>query len=455
MDEEASVLDSQGSSIIHFSTRCPGEASGEEVSSLSERIDVTFIHRTAIDFMKTQDVGAAFLRINTAFGFDARVFYVKVLLAKLRLFGYKADGLNRTIYRIMDAIWRAEHGTDSEPTTLCQMTDSIMWKIDQKYYNPKRSKEGHWSRRWGPSRLLYHINDMRELNPSKDPHDPSFQPMYFSGPNTQARPKWDFLLLAASYGLHRYVEKSLYNQGLMCDRDVAAYLLYGCILALSHILYYPERTVASLDFANKILKQDINLNYKVNGKFTLWSMFLWKMHEVLRFDHYHVGRETTTDAHVAHLQDMFMKTTLGFIGRGADLATQEVLKARVFIGDYDQHMSYVYWLDLSVLALLESCLMGQKELFRIREACKSAGACFNARCSMLKIRELGGRTSEQIELSDLESSAFLHLYNRDFTKEKIWGPTVQEMMQLSWRIQKERRNRVQTDDYTTSEAKAE
>ena len=448
LGEEASVLNDQDPGFAYpIIETFSGEARGMEVISLQERVDVTFIHRTAVDFMRNEDAGGRFLRINTPSDFDPLVFHVKVLFARLRLFGYGKYSGN--IQSIMDAIWEVEHHTGNEQTALCQIFDSIMWRIDRKYCGEKWGDNCHWSTRWGWSRLFDFRDDMLELYQLKHR---KFQSTPLHGPKMGTGPKWDFLLLAASYGLHRYVEKNLDHEGLMCDRDVAAYLLYGSMLALSGKYFDLERNIASLDFANEILKRDVDLNSKVNDQFTLWSMFLWRMHQVF-YSWMEHGIAISDLSHGAHLHNTFAKTALAFIDRGADLATEEIL--RVGLEMYNNTLvGYVYWLDLSALAILELCLKGKKELFRIRERCNSAGAIFYARCSMLQVKnfDFGRSTRDEYELSNSESSAFLHLYFCDFTKEEVRKSMKKSMIQLAESIIESRKEKKKEIDHlTTSE----
>ena len=436
--EEASVLDDQDPEIAYpIAESCPGEARGLEVLSLGKHVDVVFIHRTAIDFMQNEDAGVGFLRINTPSDFDPKVFDVKVLLSNLRLFGY--GEYYQRIDGIMYAIWGAENGTGNAQTALCQIFDSIMWRIDQKHSGQQWSTKCHWSTRWGPSRLFEFRDDMLELNRLKRR---SLQSRSLQGPNMETGPKWDFLLLAASYGLHRYVEKTLDHEGLMCDRDASAYLLYGSVLALSGNDHFIERIRANLDFANEILKRDVDLNSKVNDQFTLWSMFLWRIHKVLRS---RMGWGILDFSPGAHLA----KTALAFIDRGADLAINEILRVKQEIWDGDHYVNYVYWLDLSALAILESCFKGQRELFRIKEVCNSAGAVSYACCSMLQVTNGRGAT-EEYELSNIESSTFLHLYFCDYTIEEVRKSMRKSMIQLGKDIVESRREKKEEADYLTT-----
>ncbi|CAF9932900.1 MAG: hypothetical protein HETSPECPRED_008477 [Heterodermia speciosa] len=424
LEEESSVLDIRDSREAYPSRRrYPGEARGMEIISLGEDVDVNFIHRTAVDFMHHENAGGTFLRINAASGFNVEVFHAKVLLVRLRLFGYR-----RSVDELMRAIWRAEHGTGKEQTTLCQLLDSIMWKLDQKYFDKKWSKKHHWSTRWAFSNLIIFMQNLQISNPSKKLHFPSFRSGSLDRPNMKTL---DFLLLAASYGLYRFVENSLDQAGLVCNQDVAANLLYGSLLACSDPLFQFDSAMATLDFANRMLKQDVDPNYKVNGDFNLWSIFLWQMHEALRLGNVHARM---TEHNLRIMQNALAKTALAFIDRGVDLATSEVLGSRILTSGGGGYC--LFWLDLSVLAILELCLTGQSELLRIREACNSAGASFYAHCSKLVFSR--GETHSEYELLNTESSAFLQIYNRDFTKAEIQRSIDSDLIKLGDTILREK-----------------
>ncbi|KAL8791994.1 MAG: hypothetical protein Q9195_005412 [Heterodermia aff. obscurata] len=435
LDEGASILDGQDFEASYNYSPTPGEAIEMEIVRLGHFVNVTFIHRTAVDFMRNEEAGGAFLRINAPPGFDAKVFHVMVLLARLRLFGYRRH--RQAIDRIMYAIRGTEHCTGNEQTAFFQLLDSIMWRIDQKHYGQKWSKNHHWSTRWGPSRLLDSMRILRELNPSKMTPYTRFQSSSRDEPNLKTSSKCDFLLLAASYGLHRYVEEALNHEGLMCDRDRAAFLLYGSMLALSEVYTHQDHEImmASLEFAKEVLKRDVDVNHKVLGDFTLWSLFLWRMHDELRSD---MLIHMTTSG-VPQLQNAFAKTALAFVDRNADLTTKEALKLQVRVGLGAEHSwRYVIWLELSVLAVLELCLTGHRELFRIREVCKSAGAISHACCSTLQCLKGYDGTREEYKLSDQESSAMINLYYCDISKIDILRTKEFEMWKLCDEIREDR-----------------
>ena len=452
LDEESSVLDSRDSKVAYpHASQSPGEARGMEISILNRGCDVVFIHRTALDFMRNEDAGGAFLRHNTPSGFDARVFHVKVLLANLRLFGYQLDFPD--VERIMNAIWVAEDGTGHEQTILCQLMDGIMWRIDQKYYLKERDRISHWSTRWRISTNFDCAKHISELKRQGVFFYTSSRSRNLGGQNMGISPEWDFLLLAALYGLHRYVQQNLKYGSFMCDRDAAAYLLYSSMLLFSNAEHAAslgfDRIISSLDYTNGILNRDVDPNYKVNDDLTLWSVLLLGMHNVLRTWTWH-----RSDKAMDNLKNAFANTAILFIDRGADLAVKETLKLNIILRMY-QHIGYVVWLDLSVLGVLESCLMGQRELFRIKEACKCAGAFSYARCSMLQVVGIEDRkTLEEYELSNLESNALLQLYHRDFTTDRMRSSMLRDMKELTDKIREERKQG-RNDESTLGEADIE
>ena len=440
-EQEDFEQDNQDSeSTCPIAMRSKGEVQGTGLYNIFSKRSVGFIHRTAVDFMESLDGGAAFLRLNTPSDFDARVFHVKCLLTRLRLFGY-GSAQSEHVRTIMSAIRYAEYETDNEQTTLCRLMDSIMWRIDQTHHGKAWGKTLHWSTRWGPSHLLGGMRDMLELDSKIDTS--LRHSLHYARINMAASPEWDFLLLASSYGLHRYVEKVLDHGRFVSDRDVAVYLLYGSMLALGKLTFPCDTTIANLDFANKILKRDVDLKRKVNGDLTLWSIFVGRMHQVLRSkifdnDFYHTDY-FHTETELSDLQNQFAKSALAFIDRGADLAEEKVLRVKLEIINPSPFEAYVYWLDLSALAILESCLIGQRELVRIRDVCKSAGALLYARCIMFQVRDPGDyeKTREEYEPSESESSTFVQLYNQDLRTYKM-RITVREKM---WELGRDIRNR--------------
>ncbi|KAG7006662.1 protein BRE4 [Physcia stellaris] len=121
---------------------------------------VTFVHRTAVDFMTDQKQGGAFLNVNTPINFDPKTFHVKNLLAQVKLLGVSQSREFKVDYAIDDIMLRISYiecETGVAQTKLCSLTDDIMSRIDRDHTG---HEDSHWSARWGPKEFRQQKEDV-------------------------------------------------------------------------------------------------------------------------------------------------------------------------------------------------------------------------------------------------------------------------------------------------------
>lgn len=379
-------------------TQFQGEATDDENFALNRKVTVDFIHRTARDFMRDAAQGGAFLEGNTPSGFHPRVSFVKVLLAKLRLFGCNNSTRdpNATIHDIMMYIRLAEDETEVAQTQLCNLTDDVISRID-RVCGPWPTNT-HWSVHWAdrPSNWRRMHKDL--LFPKSKSSSPSSSDDSFHSVNSQPdtpdemtttlikRP--DFLAFATFYGLHRYVQQVLHDRKEPLESDTASYLLYCAVHSRSP--WQPPYLIQ--DF----LRQAGDPNLKDPcSKMTTWSAFLVRMKWL------ETGGED--------LRRAYMDTTVVFVEKGANL--HSIFK-RSNDGSFDYlDREYSLNIDLTPLAAIEMFFKDLPGYSYLGKLCANKGAPYYSRCTQVTIFDPQRRN---YEVSDSESTGILEIYKRTF-----------------------------------------
>ena len=393
--------DDASSSLSSKDIRFEGEATDNEIVDLEHKVTIDFIHRTARDFMKYSAQGASFLEVNTPLDFHPQVSYVKVLLAKTRLFGNMHDNVDW----ILSSVRSAEDQTEVAQTGLCELIDDVMSRIDRN--RGSWPTNTHWSIRWGQSPWP---SMHKELLPSDSKaSSPSSLIDSFHSVNSHADTsddlrmtlvkKPDFLALAVYFDLRRYVQRAIHDRKEPLDADTVSYLLYCAVHSLNMAQGRFSRT-DSLNLINEFLRQGGNPNLK-DPHITIWSMFLAEMH-----------RDFYMDENGDESRRAYMKTAVTFVEKGADLHSLFAVPSKSIDSDA---MIYSLDLDLSALAVIDLCLNSQLEHSHLRDLCASKGAPYYSRCSQISIWNKGAQQWEKsIKLSDSESTAILERHKKFF-----------------------------------------
>lgn len=370
----------------------PGETEDLQTKSLADKNHVDFVHRSAVDFMHDPNQGGAFLKDNKLDNFHPQVLYVKVLIARIRLFGLREnDSID-----IMSNIARAERDTKVPQTTLCNLLENTMSRIDRDYGDSH--DDSHWSERWGgvpgswkSTREEYYQRqkDSPETRLSTSTESIKCQPDTLDTSSLILDTAWSFLKFAASHGILRYVRHILENNTTMPTKDVVIYLLHLSILSVQE----PSRWVSDvaiiltgLHFAQELLSRGIDLDPELSIDPTVWSMFLVRMCSTLLS-----SVEFTffpSEDEVLELHAEFAKTMIAFIANGARLK-QRIITTLTYDSSGQDSKKYRSRFDLSVWAVAELCLKGRSELSEIKQACIHGGAPYYARCFSVQVRSTG------------------------------------------------------------------
>lgn len=264
-----------------ITTTCAGLLEVHEGTTNSDPrgVLVTFLHRTAADFLIEFEQGRDFLVENRSPNRNVFVVWAKVLVAKVRMFGFShgAPGtVSIFIETIMAVTSDAEWETGEAQTAVCDYLELAMKILDQERGEPL--PESHWCTRihgwtsrnstqyWQEAQKLEdhifysHSNESREKAASRLVSE---QPI-------------DYLGFAASHGLKLYVQQQMNSLPADLHSRNAEYLL---CCTLGSVYWVQEardpwaRTPRFLDLACTLLNYGANPNLPtVTG--TIWGQFL-------------------------------------------------------------------------------------------------------------------------------------------------------------------------------------
>ena len=409
---------SSGQESIHFR----GEAIDDEIFDLQHKVTVDYIHRTARDFMLDSTQGGTFLKANIPSGFHPQVSYIKVLVAKLRLFGcLRYSNRHPTPDDIMKNIRLAEDETGVAQTGLCDLIEDVMSRIDRTC-GPWPTNI-HWSVRWADQPWP---NMHKELLPSDSKaSSPSSSNYSFHSVNSYPDlsndlgmtlvKKTSFLAFAVYHNLRRYVQKVLQDRKEPLDADTVSYLLYCTVNSRG----MPWRSPIigrefDLGLVYEFLRRGGSPNLR-DSHLTIWSTFLDGMRgSIYRY----LMRNLEDNEHNENsLLRAYVELAVVFIEQGADLHSNfRTSKAGLLVVDYSD---YFLEIEISPLAAIELCLKDVPGYSHLRKICAEKGAPYYLRCTQVikstRVRKHEWPTPESkqtIELSDRESTAILDIYKK-------------------------------------------
>ena len=272
---------------------------------------VTFIHRTAFDFLRQSEQGQRFLEANSPSCPSPLSTYLRAVLSKMTLLGLPekpADMVAPSNAEIRIITFR--HGTtDSSPSdepnnrvasvsisvlmhwllmeecntgvanlSLCDDMDRTLATVYQRYQIVPTIS--HWSAQWGLQPWRINIQGERVSWCEKSSRSSSLDSFHSarSGSRSFSYRPIDFLGHAASYGLSCYVLKALDLQQERRNKEYVDYLLCCSMPALSiakswwNWQWEPSKSV---DLVVQLLNRGGNPNIDVDFfSNTVWGWFL-------------------------------------------------------------------------------------------------------------------------------------------------------------------------------------
>ena len=263
----------------------------------ADLIHVTFLHRTVSDFLLRSEQGRFFVDRNTTTHQNVFVAWAKVLIARVRMFGFRLVEVNEvsmTIETIIVAISNAEYETCVAQIAVCDYIERTMQILDQGRGNHPSGSHWHlrinvWASYWAPRKRRDMMpQDILFFYSGKQVKRDSF-----SSPVSEL--PIDFLGFAASLGLRFYVEQRVKMLPVKLHSRTVDYLLC-CAINFPYDYLYDDADMMSrvVDLIGTLLKYGGDPSTQAFGS-TIWGHFLARM-MVFRFRSGLVAKKAWTDA---------------------------------------------------------------------------------------------------------------------------------------------------------------
>ena len=430
------------------------EITDAKILDLQMNTYVIFVHRTAVDFLKTPGPGKAFLDTNLSPGFDPGVQSLKAALGGLRLteelnlrggvdWGWRRRGKVYTIDGIMLQVAHLEDSSRMPQVRLCELIDHAMLHLDRRH--PYWSSDCHWCTRWGQLATMETLGQDVTFSARRPTTD-----LDNSGA-TQTDPR-SFLGFAASHGLSLYVNHVLNCREEKVNSEELDDLLCCFISGYSQEPFLPNFATRFLDLVPKLLSRGANPNARLMRE-TIWEKFLgcmastWSMmlKDSLSLDSR--CRETLALAATAFIEH---GADLGIIWSGTiclDLTVAGDLLFKGFLCD----------LQASALFIIELIMRNEPEMPRISKMCNARGAVRYSRCTTIEF-ELQQRTEERemltkrFNLSEQESKDLVEILERWTPNDKNNAILSRRSTEFYFRLNKSRAGASSQSSMDTSDA---
>ena len=408
-----------------------GQSSGSEPEitdvedlKLQSHTRVSFIHRTAVDFLENTGPGRKFLEDSLTLEFDPRIFSIKASLGMLRLLGpldavtvYNNEPSLSCIDSIMEKVANAENRAGMPQTRLCELVDGTMSISDRLH--PGWRPNSHWCMRWGRLARMHDRGQACTPLSSRSSSTESFDSAKsefptFDRANAALTRSIRFLGFAASYNLVHFVQQVLDCREKSISPETLDYLLCWCVRAYRCISWSPGRPDSSGPFkvALELLRRGANPNARYFAK-TIWREFLERTTaDRIEYFNIHVGQneEWGSDSKT------FTSSIITFIENGADMGAIWTFNLVIDPGNVEGAADRWYHLDiqLSALCAIQLVLRHTLEFPRMQEMCIARGALLYSRCTTLGVTSTDSTEKppgtfyvRQYELSERESEEFV------------------------------------------------
>ena len=432
IDDEHESSQKSGSDL-YSDSRCGGEATDSDLIILHSRFAVSWIHRTVIDFMRDSEDAKTFLNATTSSDFIPEISYAKAIIMNVRLFGWPDSDMH--LQDITKEIRCAESKVKGIQTSLCVLLDRTMSRVDESHKD--WSPDSHWCTRLDKnSRLGYDPYSVRKkclfVSDRKDD-----RPMLV-GP-------YDFLGLAASYGLSHYVLHIIDSGDLRRCTDYITYLLFCAVLTLRRL----DCGAVSNGLIANLLKRGGNPSMTVCSRHcpTIWSLYLDAAIRVFAFRVYRdlcsCGDPETCVSRTKEGFNAFLETTAVFLENEA--AADEIW-TYVEANIHGVNLSF----RMTAMTAIQIIFSKQAGFEKLEQLCASRGGRYYLRCETTAIRKTADQiyTYDTYEILEQESDEICDLWLkvlagedetlrdiakfRDDVKSGRWGKWIGSCSEEEW-----------------------
>lgn len=399
----------------------------DKALEVERKTKVTFIHRTAFDFLDFSGPGRDFLEANLSPDFDPQVLSIKMSLGLWRLRGYFKPEIDKPDPdSVLSMIAILEDKFGAAQTGLCELLDRTMSIIDRSHLD--WSPESHWCTRWGEFADRYlREQDAASSSPTLSSRSSS-RDSFYSAPSEPTVPgdsnaappgSINFLTFAASHSLSLYVHHVLEFSQPSVSSGTLDFLLYCSTFSPGFAVYSVQ---AMSKTVLELLRRGANPNARFKGN-TAWRGFLKHLVELSNWS---LG----TSLRITTFRDMAIQplalATIAFVEHGADVGL--IWTKRLFqLESRSQNPSFecIFDLQASPLSTIELCMRNAPEMPRIRKLCDTRGAFRYLRCPTLRF-DVDSQTEEyellrkEFKLSEQESEDFLRIFESSTEPSGAW-----------------------------------
>lgn len=403
------------------------EITDDKALEVERKTKVTFIHRTAFDFLDFSGPGRDFLEANLSPDFDPQVLSIKMSLGFWRLRGYFKPEIDKPYPdSVLSRIAILEDKFGAAQTGLCELLDRTMSIIDRSHLD--WSPESHWCTRWGELADHYlREQDAASSSPTLSSRSSS-RDSFYSAPSEPTVPgdsnaappgSINFLSFAASHSLSLYVHHVLEFSQPSINSETLDFSLY-CSTLLAGFSEYSVQAMPKTVL--ELLRRGANPNARFKGN-TAWREFLKYLVELWTRSLRNGLRSTSF--HDMAIQPLAL-ATIAFVEHGADVGL--IWTKRLFqLESRSQNPSFecIFDLQASPSSTIELCMRNAPEMPRIRKLCDTRGAFRYLRCPTLRF-DVDSQTEEdevlrkEFMLSEQESEDFLRIFESSTEPSGAW-----------------------------------
>ena len=374
---------------VTFSYALTASLEAADLNYYERYVFAAFIHRTAIDYFRYNKHGQAFLKENTESCPSPHSIYVRALLAKVELLGFprSTDASSKIsekevgrdvdvtprmfVYTIMQAIFVEEWETATAQISLCDDVDRTLSTVFQQHWGT--SPLSHWITRWRSLDWLAFkfppfVSDIRK-RPRSSSSD-SFQSAR-SEPTILSNVPVDFLGLAASSGLSRYVHEKIEEHPNHFDQGYMNYLLYCPMWTFVFDEHRPLKSyLGAMKLMDELLSRGGNPNVYIRDSFTtIWGVFLTCLDGLDKF----------------RSQNALATTAKAFIKAGANVHAKA---ARIcsygpmqLTASSEQNVMMRFDVEISALTIVRRLIKHAPEWKTVEANILARGGCESRRCT--------------------------------------------------------------------------
>ena len=405
-------------SCVKLPFHCARSSETADLSLHERHAHVDFIHRTAIDFLRHGKKGQLFINEHTTSCFSIKYTYVRGLLAKLSSLGFpeKPDNLNPKFYevhefpssllaedlfdRFLDTIAslcfinivrlisEEEGMTAKAQSSLCDDVNITFMNVYQRYQVVLMLS--HWDSRSHSIGDFAHprspVAQYSETSSRSSSPDMFYQAR--SEPTLSANELFDFLGLAACWGLYDYVQEQLDVQSDHLEKGYIDYLLCCSLVTLPRSFRGEWKTGAK-KLMDELLSRGGNPNVVVEDpSTTIWGLFL----------------RTVSQLSGSHCQGAYATTAKAFLEAGADVHLSFERPASLRRRDYlrapassnlGEKVQLDIYLEDSALSIVHTLLERAAEWTTVQEILLAKGGYESRRCTDVDVSPHWISTSQQ------------------------------------------------------------